>query len=209
MLNLLPFRITTKKGISSTVRFCAAKALETPTATSNSTASTPKTPIFRKWVSYWKALLNDYKDVIIEAAKHAKDHPVKSTIWFTIFSSAYTCGVMNPDEHSFRASIVNSANDLIFIGKPIRNPETVEYLRTVESYYNSGKIRCISLGICSVILRDFKTKTSGAYQDNCSYTQPTYLEIIRDHIVDVGFFDRWWILESKMIDCDVNNTEWE
>ncbi|XP_065202457.1 mitochondrial import inner membrane translocase subunit Tim29 [Planococcus citri] len=200
----------TRVGISSKVRrYCAAKTLETPTTTSNSTANAPKTPLLQKWITYWKSLLNDYKDVMVEAAKHAKDHPVKSTFWLTIFSGAYTCGVMNPDENSFRAQIVNYANDLIFIGKPIRNQNTVQFLQTVESYYNSGQIRYISLGIFSVILRDFKTSANGVYKDNCSFTQPTYLEIIRDNVIDVGFFNKWWILESKMIDCDVNETDWK
>lgn len=207
MLKVIPFRIA-RIGVSSQLRYCSAKTLETPSPALNSPANAPKTPLLKKWFSYWKALLNDYKDVMVEAAKHAKEHPVKSSIWATLLCSAYTCGVMNPDEHHFRAQIVNSANDLIFVGKTIRNPATVDYLRTVESYYNSGQIRYISLGIFSVILRDYKTRTSGVYKDNCSYTQPTYLEIIRDHIIDVGFFNKWWILESKMIDCDVNETEW-
>lgn len=206
MFNTVSLRCA-RTGLTKVKFYSTTTSKPLETIVPEAVADTTKTPVLRQWMSYWKQLMNDYKDVIIDAGKHMKDHPVKSTIWLTLFTGAYTCSVLNPDEANFRAHIINKSNDLIFVGKSIRNPATVDHLRVIESYYNSDQIKRISFGIFSVILRDYKTRSSGVFKDNCSYTQPTYLEIIRDNIIDIGFLKKWWILEKKMLDYDVNDTE--
>ncbi len=167
-----------------------------------------KKSIRQKWVNFWKMLFRDYKEVLGDTAEKMREHPLKSSIWFSVLGFAFTCCSLNPDEIHYRESIVNKSNEMIFIGKPIRNPSAEEYLNTIELHYNRNQIKRISFGLFSVIIYNHKTETSGLFKDNCKYVQPTYLEIVKNNVIDIGFWNKWWILETKMTDYDVNPNEW-
>lgn len=169
----------------------------------------PKKSLQQKWKELLKALVNDYKDVFVDCGKYVKEHPLKSGMWFSICASFLTCQSFNPSENNFRARVIEKSNELIFVGKPVRNPEAEEHLKNIESYYNQDQILRLSFGLFSVILRNFKSSRCDLFQENCSYIQPSYLEIVRHHIIDVGFLNKWWIFDRKMIDFDINPNEWK
>ncbi|XKL68237.1 hypothetical protein PGB90_003728 [Kerria lacca] len=175
---------------------------------SETTDEAKKSSIFQKWTTFWKLLFNDYRDVIIDISKHAKEHPVKTSVWFSIFGSTATCCALNPDELQYRENIIQKSNELIFVGKQIRNPAADEYLQTIEWYYNQGLVKRINFGVFCLILCNFKNEKSGLFKDNLSYVQPTYSEIIQNYIIDIGFWNKYWLLDKKMIDYDINPNEW-
>lgn len=92
------------------------------------------------------------------------------------------------------------------VGEPIRNPITTKHLKSIEQCYNEGIIRRLSLGIVSFIWLDNYEKECANYKATCSYLKPEYLGF-HHRIVDVGFIDKWWILEDKMKEFDVNENE--
>lgn len=44
------------------------------------------------------------------------------------------------------------------------------------------------------------------YKTVCPYLKPRYLTF-HERIIDVGALDKWWVLETKMKDYDVNESE--
>lgn len=167
-----------------------------------------KGTMVERWAEYWQAVYKDYKDVAVGIVTDVKDKPWKGVAWSSLIGSSYYCAKHNPDEHSYRNALLQCSNDFIFVGQPIRNPKTTRHLNTVEHYYNQGIIKRQSFGLFSLMWVDNFKDTVGLYKATCRYLAP---EILTFHtrIVDVGFLDRWWLLEKKMIDCDVNPEEWD
>lgn len=95
---------------------------------------------------------------------------------------------------------------LVLLGAPVRNSVAVEHLERLQQYYNEGIIRRLNLGISSLIWIDNYDKDCSSYKAVCSYLKPRYVTSY-NRIVDIGFLDKWWVLENKMKDYDVNETE--
>ena len=167
-----------------------------------------KEKLWNRWFAFWKLLLNDYKVAIVETGQSMKDNPKKTFLWFAVIGGSTACCVMNPDETDYRDNLVTRMHEVIFIGKPIRNPACMEYLESIEWFYNCDEIKRINLGVCSVMMHTGKSKSSALYKDTCSYLQPSFTEMF-DRILDIGFWNKWWVLEKMMVDCDINPDEWK
>ena len=94
------------------------------------------------------------------------------------------------------------------VGHSIRNPKSEKYLTWVEQCYNEGTIRRLNLGIVSFMWLDNFDSASAVYKAICPYLKPRYVTF-QQRIIDVGFMDNWWILEHKMRDYDVNESEFQ
>lgn len=122
---------------------------------------------------------------------------------FLVLGSLYYFSQHNPDVGSYRDQLVNDESKIAQVTHPLRNPESENYVTWVEQCYNEGIIRRLNLGIMSFIWLDDYDERSSVYKANCSYLQPRYLTFYQ-RIIDIGFMDKWWLLEKKMEDYDVN-----
>lgn len=173
-----------------------------------SNSSKIKGTIIEKLITFWQSLFRDYKDVFYESLNDIKGNPKKSIIIFSLLGGVTICWQMNPNDISYRESVIKNSHRVFLLGTAIRNPACVEYLKLIETYYNQGRIQRISLGLCSFIVLNSKSSNTALYRENCEYLQPSYLSMISNNILDVGFLDKWWIMERKMLDYDVNPEEW-
>ncbi|XP_040305578.1 mitochondrial import inner membrane translocase subunit Tim29 [Herpailurus yagouaroundi] len=69
-----------------------------------------------------------------------------------------------------------------------------------------GRLRHVSLGLCSLVYEAPVDAQASLYQARCRYLQPRWADF-PDRILDVGFVGRWWVLAARMRDCDVNDDE--
>lgn len=95
---------------------------------------------------------------------------------------------------------------LMLLGESIRNPVAVKHIEQLQQYYNEGIIRRISLGISSLIWIDNYDENCSSYKAVCPYLKPRYITFY-NRIIDIGFLDKWWVLENKMKDYDINEAE--
>lgn len=95
---------------------------------------------------------------------------------------------------------------LILVGEPIRNPVSVQHIKWLEQCYNEGLIRRLNLGILSLIWVDNYDKDCSFYKAVCPYLKPRFVTF-HERIVDVGFLGKWWLLERKMKNYDINEAE--
>jgi hypothetical protein len=160
-----------------------------------------------KWFLYWKNLVQDYREVGKDTLKDIRLKPLKACTIFGTFVFAACSASRNPDSRNYRDTVLNYANDIIVIGDLIRNVNALNHMKFLERCYNNDVIRYFSFGIFSIIWISNHDKSSGLYEAQCSYTKIPYLEFYK-HIIDIGFWNKWWILENKMKDYDVSSTEW-
>ncbi|XP_014483140.1 PREDICTED: uncharacterized protein C19orf52 homolog [Dinoponera quadriceps] len=165
-----------------------------------------KGTFLERWAKYWHNLYIDYKDVAIDVAKDCRKHPIRTTIYTTFLGANLYSAIHNPDEISFRDTMIKYNLKLTLLGTPIRNPVAVEHIERLQQYYNEGIIRRLSLGILSLIWIDNYDEDCSSYKAVCPYLKPRYITFY-ERIIDVGFLDKWWILDNKMKDYDVNEIE--
>lgn len=110
----------------------------------------------------------------------------------------------NVDECSFKEHLLHNTIKLMQVGETIRNPTSEHHMKWIGQSYNEGIIRHINLGIISIIWLDNYDEACCLYKAICSHLKPQYITFYQ-RVVDVGFLDKWWILENKMKDYDVND----
>ncbi|XP_054271742.1 mitochondrial import inner membrane translocase subunit Tim29 [Macrosteles quadrilineatus] len=174
----------------------------------STTATEPKkAPLLEKWKRYWQDLATDYYEVLKDTVENGRKNPKQSALLLMCSAAAFTCLKTNPDEIDYRENVLKCCNEVLLIGKPIRNKTTEEYLISMETFYNFGVVRRMSFGLFSVVWIDNFSNELGVYKANCSYLKPQYLTFL-NRVVDIGFLGRWWKLNSVMKDYDINAEEW-
>ncbi|XP_058448507.1 mitochondrial import inner membrane translocase subunit Tim29 [Malaya genurostris] len=162
-----------------------------------------KGTIWEKWANYWKNLVIDYKEVVVDTGRTMRQRPIRSGIYLTLLGSGYYCCAHNPDETDFLEKFHKCGNELSLVHLSCQNPETTAHILFLQRAFNEGIIRRISLGVVSFIwLSDFDRGVT-IYKAICPYLQPKYATF-HERIIDVGFNDEWWILKQKMKDYDIN-----
>lgn len=162
-----------------------------------------KGTIVEKWVTYWKQLVIDYKEMVIDTGKWMKDHPAKTTVYGIIGTGIYVMNDRNPTLDDFREQFLKSSNELILVHPSCQNSVAAEHVTQIERWYNNGLIRRLTLGVVSFIwVADFH-KDVALYKAKCEYLEPEYATF-HTRVIDVGFWNKFWVLEKKMIDYDVN-----
>ncbi|XP_035782410.1 mitochondrial import inner membrane translocase subunit Tim29-like [Anopheles albimanus] len=162
-----------------------------------------KGTIVEKWATYWKNLVIDYKEMVLDTGRGMRDRPVRSTIYVSLLAAAGYCGANNPSETDFYDQYRRAYNQLSLVHPTCQNPVASRHITFLERCHNEGILRRLSLGVVSFLWLDNYDKGLSIYKAVCPYLQPRYLTF-HERIVDVGFNGKWWQLERKMVDYDIN-----
>ncbi|XP_034936752.1 mitochondrial import inner membrane translocase subunit Tim29 [Chelonus insularis] len=160
------------------------------------------------WKRYWKGLYLDYKDVAVDIFNECKNRPIRAVTYLSLLGTCCYFHRVNPDECSFREALLQNSMRLMFVGENNRNPVSVEHIAHMTQCFNENIIRRANLGIISFIWLDNYSNHCCQYKSLCPYLKPQYINFY-ERIVDVGFLSKWWILEEKMKDYDVNDNEFK
>ncbi|CAK9818412.1 Mitochondrial import inner membrane translocase subunit Tim29 [Anthophora plagiata] len=159
-----------------------------------------------RWRVYWKNVHADYKDVVLNSAKSCKEHPIRTSIYVSLLASCVYLHKCNPDESSFKENLLQNTMKIMQVGEAIRNPISEYHVKWLEQCYNEGIVRWMNLGVISLIWLDDYNKGCSLYKAICPYLKIQYSTFYQ-RVVDFGFLGKWWILENKMIDYDINEKE--
>lgn len=157
--------------------------------------------------TYFKNIIDDYRDVAKETVKDMKEKPVKSGAYISLITASLVLWKTNPGETEYHSRLTESVTDLMLVGERIRNPKSEAVINQLASYANDGRLRCYNIGICSLMCLKSHGPEVKLYSANCKYVQPHWTEFYKT-IVDVGVFGKWVKLEEAMKDFDVNPDEW-
>ena len=159
-----------------------------------------------KWTKYWKQVVKDYIDVTKDIVKSAQDRPRRAMVLYGSGGFALYCITVNPTYQDYLAQLRNYQCEMTFVAEPVRSPTAVKYLQFLESNHNEGRLRRMSLGVFSIMWIADYNKDLNLYKAICKYLGP---EILTFHtrIVDFGILEKWWIMDRKMVDYDVNFDE--
>ncbi|XP_063971972.1 mitochondrial import inner membrane translocase subunit Tim29 [Diachasmimorpha longicaudata] len=165
-----------------------------------------KTTIIERWKLYWKNLYLDYKDVGVDVVKECRNRPVKAGAYFSVLAGCYYLSKTNPDLCTFREELLKNSMRLMYVGESTRNPTSMSHVLHMKECLNNNIIRRLNLGVMSFIWLDNYSDRCALYKVQCNYLKPEYTSF-HERIVDVGFLGKWWILEDKMKNYDINEIE--
>ncbi|XP_053504721.1 mitochondrial import inner membrane translocase subunit Tim29 [Ictalurus furcatus] len=181
-----------------------------------STAAVAATSKGTRWERLWnsragvwcRSLLSDYKEACREIFVGAYERPFKASLYVALLGGAYGCYYTNPDDTSFQSRILETSNQLALLSPWIRSGTSDGHVQSLAKLRNEGRLRYVSLGIISLAyVADYDPETS-LYEARCSALSVPWAQL-RERVLDVGFAGRWWVLENKMENYDINEEEFK
>ncbi|XP_017287691.1 mitochondrial import inner membrane translocase subunit Tim29 [Kryptolebias marmoratus] len=155
-----------------------------------------------------RSLLSDYREACREMVVGAWERPLKTSVYATLLGGAWIFFQTKPDRSLFEAALLECSNQLCLLSPWIRNATSDGHVQSLMRLRNEGRLCCASLGLLCVIYRaDFNPETT-LYEAWCSNLSAPWRELPQ-RMLDIGFIGRWWILESKMKNYDVNEEEFK
>lgn len=163
-----------------------------------------KGTVVERMLIYWKSLMTDYREVFVGVGNQIKEKPIRASIYGALAGSAVYCYKRNPSERDFINHVRLHNSNMVLVSEICQNPISSQYIIFLERCYNEGIVRRLNLGIFSLLWIDNFDKSVCLYKATCEYTKPE-LTTWHQRVVDVGFLNKWWKLEEKMIDYDINS----
>ncbi|XP_019962102.1 mitochondrial import inner membrane translocase subunit Tim29 [Paralichthys olivaceus] len=191
--------------------FCAAAetAAAAPAAPAAPASSSRWERVKNSKAGVWcRSLVSDYKEACREIVLGAWGRPAKATVYLTLMGGASACVYTNPDQSSFEAALLERSNQLGLLSPWIRNATSDGHIQNLVKLRNEGRLQHASLGLLSLVYWANYDTDSALYEAQCSNLSMPWLEF-HQRVLDVGFGSRWWILDSKMRDYDVNEDEFK
>lgn len=155
-----------------------------------------------------RSLASDYKEACREVVVGAWERPVKASAYAALLGGAWACFQTKPDQSSFEAALLDRSCQLGLLSPWIRNATSDGHVQSLMKLRNEGRLRHVSLGLLTLVYRSDYDPGVTLYEAQCSNLSAPWRELPQ-RVLDVGFVGRWWILDSKMKDYDVNDDEFK
>ncbi|XP_033827511.1 mitochondrial import inner membrane translocase subunit Tim29 [Periophthalmus magnuspinnatus] len=155
-----------------------------------------------------RSLLSDYKEACREVVVGARERPLKASVYLGLLGGAYACFSTRPDQSSFQATLLDRSNQLALLSPWIRNAASDLHVQNLVKLRNQGCLHHLSLGFVSLVYSSDFDPQSALYEAACPNLSVPWREL-PERVLDVGFAGRWWVLDRKMEDFDVNEAEYK
>lgn len=138
----------------------------------------------------------------------ARERPLKASVYLGLLGGMYACSYTNPDDASFESCLLETSNRLALLSPWIRSGTSDGHVQTLVKLRNEGRLRYASLGIASLTYYADYDPESSLYEARCSAISVPWSELPK-RVLDMGFAGRWWVLDHKMKDFDINEEEFK
>ena len=156
-----------------------------------------------RWTQPLRNAADDYLHVAKDSGEYIKTHPYKFTIMCVIGGALSAMWFKNPNNHSYKDEVLCYSNEISQCSKQTRNKESHRYISDIINKQCTGLLQHVNLGFLSIVITRPNYKECYVYPQRCSYLQPKWTDYLT-RIVDVGFWNQWWILKKQMADFDIN-----
>lgn len=162
-----------------------------------------KGTIVEKLKNYLIQIKSDYQEVLIDSLKSIQAKPFKSSVYGSLSFGVYYCCKNNPDETCLTEQLQRYEQDMSLVASEMQNPESSKHLKYIEQCRNEGVLRRLSIGVASFLwISDYNPELA-SFKAKCEHLKPQYL-LFHERIIDVGFVNRFWKLDEKMKNFDIN-----
>ncbi|KAF3845825.1 hypothetical protein F7725_002903 [Dissostichus mawsoni] len=107
-----------------------------------------------------------------------------------------------------RSHLLDCSGQLGLLSPWIRNGTSDGHVQSLVKLRNEGRLHVLSLGILALAYQADYDPDASLYEAQCSNLSVPWREL-HERVLDVGFMGRWWVLQSKMKDYDVNEEQFK
>ena len=151
-------------------------------------------------------IMADYIDVSKDILMGFKKKPVRSTCWMASGGVILACYRRCPNLTSYRNEVIEYSNELGLCANAARNNESKLYIDRISTILSDGCIKFVNLGVCSLVIEQPRSLRCHNYHNTCKHLQPRIWTFYY-RIVDIGVWNEWLLLNKKMVDFDINQSE--
>ncbi|XP_012665665.1 mitochondrial import inner membrane translocase subunit Tim29 [Otolemur garnettii] len=169
-------------------------------------AAVAKPGIWARLGAWARALLRDYAEACGDAAAAARARPGRAAVYVGLLGGGAVCCALAPSDTAFEEALLDASGALLLLAPATRNRNSEAYVQRLLWLRGRGCLRHVNLGLCSLVYEAPFDAQASLYQARCRYLQPRWTDF-PGRILDVGFVGRWWVLEARMRDCDINDEE--
>lgn len=158
---------------------------------------------------YFKNLYLDYSEVFREIHKGARRRPLKASLYGASTLIVLNLFRTNEGLRSYSNEVVSACDRLGAVTDSCRNPISRKFVQDIGELHCHGLLRQVDLGFSTLIYKVDTNPDVALYKYNCKYMRPSIKEFITERLVDFGIQGHWLMLELKMHDYDINETEYD
>jgi len=161
----------------------------------------------QQWGQPFRNIMLDYYEVFTDIIKSAREHRFRSIVGLIGVGAAVYSNKKVPDELNFQAELLDSANELSLVTETEQNRISKAYVERTLDLYSHKRLKYVNLGLVALIMELPAYPDLKSYQQTCTHLQPRWWTFYQ-RIIDIGVYGRWVVLQRKMIDYDINDTDW-
>ncbi|XP_066842603.1 mitochondrial import inner membrane translocase subunit Tim29 [Anser cygnoides] len=152
-----------------------------------------------------RALLRDYAEAAREAARGARRRPWRAAgAAAALGGPGLRGGRAGP--RLLRGGLTGGGGGPAAPLPPTRSPEAERHVRRLLRRRDRGQLRYRGLVLAAVVYEAPYDEAAALYRARCPHLRPPWSRL-PGRLLDVGFWGRWWVLEARTRDCDVNEEE--
>ncbi|XP_053318706.1 mitochondrial import inner membrane translocase subunit Tim29 [Spea bombifrons] len=159
-----------------------------------------------KMAVWFKGLIHDYGEACKDIVTGAKERPGKAAFYISLLAGVGVCSSKAPSEDSFQCSLLEASSSLLLLSPWTRSGKSDQHVQKLITLTNHGRLRHLNFLLFSIVYEAPYDPDVDLYPAHCPHLQPRWFDF-PSRVLDVGFFGRWWFLQSKMKDYDVNEDE--
>ena len=154
-------------------------------------------------------LYRDYKQALIDVYKYVSTKPIRATFQLSVLGFCVYASKKNPDFQSYRDALLEASNQHSCISDIIRNKKSNSEIKKLMKLYSEERLRIWNFGIFSLIVINPYSGVFDGFEKQCTTVEARWVDMenLKKRIADVGFMDRWFIMEKVMLDFDINDEE--
>lgn len=158
---------------------------------------------------YFKNIYLDYYEVFKEVQKGARKRPLKASFYGA--SALFVLNLFRTNEglRSYHSEVISACNRIGAVTEGSRNPTSFKFVQDIGELNGHGLLRQVDLGFSTLIYKADSRPDVALFRYNCSYLNPSIKEFVQERLVDLGFLGHWLMLEVKMKDYDINESEFQ
>jgi len=136
------------------------------------------------------------------------ERPLKASVYAALLAGSWACCSTRPDRASFEAALLQHCNRLGLLSAWTRSGAADGHVQSLVKLGNEGRLRHASAGLFSLVYRSDHAPDTALYEARCSDLAAPWRQLPA-RLLDVGFAGRWWVLDSRMKNYDVNQEEFK
>ncbi|KAE9547711.1 hypothetical protein FO519_009077 [Halicephalobus sp. NKZ332] len=161
----------------------------------------------KRVVDYFKQVSEDYQIVFTESIEDIPKYPVRSMAFMTTVGAMIAAASTNPTEKQMLDRLTEWRLELGTVPNSIHSTSSDFTLKDRTEMINQNRYDYLNCLLFSLIVRRTYDRKAELYETQDRNLQDWPWSQILKNVVDIGAFNKFWMLEKAFVDYDIKKEE--